>query len=54
MNGDTIDNQSDCRIFTIYAALTCLLVVFLKNRLKFDVNTRLKSDPIIDLDFNEI
>ena len=52
----TINNQSNCRNFTIYAALLmligCLEREFLKNGLKSDVNSKLKSDLIIDIDFS--
>ena len=53
----TIDNQSDCRNFTIYAALLmligCLEQEFLKNGLNSDVNSTLKSDLITDINFNK-
>ena len=45
-----IDNQSDCRNFTIYAAqmmlIGCLQREYLKKGLIFDVNSSTKSDLI--------
>ena len=51
-----VDNQSDCRNFTIYAAqmmlIGCLEREFLKNGLNSDVNSKLKSDLIADNNFS--
>ena len=49
-----MDNQLDCRNFTIYATLMlfgCLEREFLKNGLKSYVNIKLKSDHLIEIDF---
>ena len=54
----TIDNQSDCRNFTIYAAQMMLIGYlereFLKNGLNSDVNSKVKSDLIIEINFSEL
>ena len=51
----TIDNQSDCRNFTIYAAQILLIGYLereiLKKGLNSDVNSKLKSDLIADINF---
>ena len=51
-----MDNQSDCRNFTIYAAqmllIGCLEREILKKGLNSDVNSKLKSDLIIEINFS--
>ena len=54
LNAHTMYNQSDCRDFTIYASfklIGCLEWEYLKKGLKSDVNSKVKSDSIVEIDF---